>query len=222
MQSEFDMGPLMRNTITACLMVFTTICSQATWAQVVPQIGDQWIFELSNERRGTFTTSEVTRKVVAFESDFYVFEVITRHADTVTSVRETRDSNLNIVESGNIRYKPSLDLFRLPLVVGKRSYAIERLQIDSGRVVKMAGEVQVFPPTKMVTAAGEFEVTEVMAKGRYIDPKTDQSSRYQTRAWFAPTIGFFVKQEFFERNIEDTKDTIRLKLEIKSFKLQLR
>jgi len=191
-------------------------------AQVSPRVGDWWTFEVSDERQGRSTSSEVTRKIVAIDGDLMIIEVTTRRADGERKARETRDMNLNVIESGNLQYRPHLDLFRMPLATGKRAYAIERVQIDSGRVVKMAGEVEVMPSQKIATGAGEFEAQEVIANGRYIDPRTGDSSRYQTRAWFSPNVGFWVKQDFLERNIQDTGDFIRTKVTLKMYQLQPR
>ncbi len=86
----------------------------------------------------------------------------------------------------------------------------------------MVGEVEVMPTEKMVIAAGKFEAQEVVARGRYVDPKSNESSRYQTRAWFVPEVGFWVKQDFLERNKQDTADSIRTKVVLKAYQLQPR
>jgi len=191
-------------------------------AQISPRVGDWWTHDVSSERQGKATTSEVTRKVVGLEEGLMILEVTTRWSEGERKTRETRDMNLNIVQSGNLLYKPHLDFFHMPLAIGKRSYAIERVQIDSGRVIKMAGEVSVMPAQKILTGAGEFDGQEVVADRRFTDPKTGDSSRYQTRAWFAPAVDFWVKQEFFERNIQDTADFSRTKILLKAFQLQPR
>jgi len=208
----------------SCLSVFLGIlllCGVGH-AQISPRVGDWWTHDVSSERQGKTTTSEVTRKVVGLEEGLIILEVTTRWSEGERKTRETRDMNLNIVQSGNLLYKPHLDLFRMPLAIGKRAYAIERVQIDSGRVVKMTGEVSVMPVEKIQTGAGEFDGQEVVADGRFIDPKTGDSSRYQTRAWFAPAVDFWVKQEFFERNIQDTADFSRTEVQLKAFTLQPR
>ena len=191
-------------------------------AQISPRVGDWWTFEVSDERQGRSTSSDVTRKIVAIEGDLMIIDVTTRRADGERKSRETRDMNLNVIESGNLQYRPHLDLFRMPLATGKRAFAIERLQVDSGRVVKMAGEVEVMPSQKVATGAGEFEAQEVIANGRYTDPKTGDSSRYQNRAWFSSSVGFWIKQDFVERNIQDTADFIRTKVTLKKYELQPR
>ena len=216
-------GISMLSSVKKLLVLFGTLLLwNVSYAQVSPRIGDWWTFEVSDERQGRSTSSEVTRKVIALEADLMVLEVTTRRPEGDRKSRETRDMNLNILESGNLLYKPHLDLFRMPLVAGKRTYSIERVQIDSGRVVKMAGEIDVMPPQKIMTSAGEFEGQEVVANGRYLDPKTGDSSRYQTQAWFAPAVGFWVRQDHLERNTRDTADFSRTKVSLKAFQLQPR
>jgi len=185
-----------------------------------PMVGDYWVFDM--EGLNIKGNAETIRKVVSIDGDLTIYESLTKKTTGEYKYRETRDNNLNLIESGNLLYIPNLDLFRLPLMVGKRDYSIERKQIDSGRMIEIKGVVEVFPPQKVKTMAGDFEAYEVKAIGRYIEPKTGQFSRYQTRTWFAPAIGFFVKLEHFERNVDDNAYAHRTKYELKSYHLQAR
>ena len=191
-------------------------------AQMPLAAGDRWTFDATNEYQGKVVTSEITRQVTQTEPELIRLEVITKSSGADTKMSETRDRNLNIVESGKLRYIPNLGLFQFPLTAGKREFAIERLQIESGRMIKMEGTVEVFPMQKTSVPAGEFDTFEIVANGRFIDPKASTSSRYQTRAWYAPKVGFFVKQENLERNNQDTANFSQYKAELKSFELQPR
>jgi hypothetical protein len=185
-----------------------------------PIVGDYWVFEM--EGLNIKGKAETTRKVVAIDGDLTIYESITKKTTGEYKYRETRDKNLNLIESGDLLYIPNLDLFRLPLTAGKREYSIERKQIDRGRMIKMKGVIEVFPPQKVQTMVGDFDAFEVKAVGRYIEPKTGRFSRYQTRTWFAPAVGFFIKLEHFERNVEDNAYAHRTKYELKSYDLQPR
>lgn len=182
-------------------------------------VGDSWTYSVSSQRDGRSTFSEVVRTVVALDGVKSTFEVVARSAGSETRSGESRDENLNIVESGNLKYIPHLNLFQFPLVEGKRSFDIQRQQIDSGRMIRMAGEVDVRPLMKVATPIGDFEAHEVISSGRFIDLKSGASSRYETRAWYAPAAKFIVKQKFFERNIADTADFSVLTYELKAMKL---
>jgi hypothetical protein len=196
------------------------LAGSQVFAQTLPKVGDWWTFDVSDQGNGKSSTYESTRKIVAVEGDLFVLEITNVVNGVERKFRETRDQNLNIVESGRLHYKPSLELFRLPLAVGTRSFEIERLQTDIGRVVKMAGTVEVLPLSKVKAIDREVDAHEITSNGRYIDPATGASSRYQTKAWFAPSIGFIVKQEFIERNNQDTADGIRVSLVLKAYQRQ--
>lgn len=201
------------------MFVATLLAGTQVFAQALPKVGDWWTFDVSEQGNGKSSSYESTRKILAIEGDLFIIEITTVANGVERKFRETRDQNLNIVESGKLRYKPNLDLFRIPLAAGTRSFEIERLQTDSGRVVKMAGTVEVLPVTKVKVMDSEVEAFEVTSNGRYIDP-AGASSRYQTKAWFSPSVGFVVKQEFFERNNQDTFDAIRSTAVLKAFQRQ--
>lgn len=200
---------LITRIIGGLVLLFALACPMTGFSQDMPKNGDWWTFAVSDERNGKKSSYELTRKIVGIENQLILMEMIHRSKEGERTSRETRDMHLNIVESGRLVYTPSLDLFRMPPVPGSRPFDIARKQLDSGRVVRMTGTVQTMPMTKVRVLDGETDAHEFVVSGRYVDPASGASSRYETRAWFAPSVGFIVKQEFFERNVADTVDAIR-------------
>lgn len=198
-----------------------TLASLSFGQPVAPlSVGDNWTFTATFEREGRLELAEVTRSVAAVQDNLYVFEVVTRRDTSESRSRETRDRDLNLIESGSTRFSPRLDMMRLPLVVGQRAYSVLRQEIGSDRVRWMEGMVQTLPPGRVSTGAGEFNAYELATNGRNIDPRSGAATEYQARAWYAPEVGFFVKQEFFERNPNNTAFVARGRLDLKSYQRQ--
>lgn len=61
---------------------------------------------------------------------------------------------------------------------------------------------------------------ELVSNGRFIDPATGASSRYQTKVVFASSVGFYVWQEFFERNVQDTADATKATYVLRAYQRQ--
>lgn len=211
---------------TAVVSAFRGMCvamllaGTQVFAQALPKVGDWWAFDVSDQGNGKSSTYESTRKIVAVEGDLFLIEITTVANGVERKFRETRDQHLNIVESGRIRYKPNLDIYRIPMVPGIRNFNIERVQTDSGRTIRMEGTVEVFPMSKINVLDHEVDAYEVVSDGRFVDPATGSSSRYQTSSWFAPSVWFYVRQEFFERNSQDTVDAIKSSFVLKACQRQ--
>lgn len=180
------------------------------------------MFEQENWGSNGSARSEVTRIVTSVESDRLVFDVIGRGDRGERKGQEIRTIQLNLVEAGNLRFRPFQDVFRFPLTVGTRTFAIERVQVDTGRTIRMEGVVDTRALQKIRIPAGEFDTHEIVVSGRYIDHASGNSSRYESRVWYSPSVNFYVKQMFYERNAADTVDFIRLNQEMKSFELKQR
>jgi hypothetical protein len=194
----------LRGVCVAMLLAGTQV-----FAQTLPKVGDWWAFDVVEHRNGKVFNYVSTRKIVGIEGDLFAIEITAVDNGVEKRFRETRDQNMNIVESGRIRYKPHLGLFQFPLVPGTRNFSIERTQTDSGRTIRMEGAVEVSPMTKVKAVDTEVEAYEVVSNGRFIEPATGASSRYQTKVLFAPSVGFYVWQEYFERNPQDTADATK-------------
>jgi hypothetical protein len=183
------------------------------------KVGDTWVFSASSYRDSKTDSAEIARSVTSLRQDSSTEIEIVRNAGGAKSIsREVRNSDLNLVEAGNLRFMPYLDLFKFPLTPGKREYEFKREQKDSGRVIDMKGVVEVLPMAKVRTIAGDFEAVEIIANGRFID-SVGTSSKYQTRLWYAPEVRYFIKQVYFERNISDTANFQGGEFELKSFRL---
>lgn len=183
------------------------------------KVSDTWVFSASSYRDGKTESAEIARSVVSLRQDSTAEIEIRRNSESRnTTSREVRNADLNLLEAGNLRFMPYLDLFRFPMTPGKREYSFKREQKDSGRVIDMTGVVEVLPMAKVRTLAGEFEAIEIIANGRFVD-SAGKSSRYQTRVWYAPDVRYFIKQVYFERNISDTANYQGGEFELKSFQL---
>lgn len=84
----------------------------------------------------------------------------------------------------------------------------------------MEGAVEASPMSNIKVLDQEVDAHEVVSNGRYIDPASGSSSRYQTRSWFAPSVGFYVRQEFVERNSQGTVDAIKSTFVLKAYQRQ--
>jgi hypothetical protein len=186
------------------------------------KVGDTWVFGTTNERAGFKGEQESTWRVTSVDGEIASIEVVSRNEFGTSFGRHTRDRNLNLVDAGNFAYRPALELTSESVKVGVREVSIERVEKDTGRLIRLVGEIETRPSSKLQTQAGELEVTEIVFKGKFVDPKTNQTSRFENRLFYAPAARVVVKQEFFERDTLDRRDMSRTTLDIKSFSLQPR
>ena len=111
------------------------------FAQTLPKVGDWWAFDVVEHRSGKVFNYVSTRKVVGLEGDLFVIEITAVDNGVEKKFQETRDQNLNLVESGRLRYKPNLDLFQFPLVPGTHATSTsERVQWPTARSGRSACE----------------------------------------------------------------------------------
>lgn len=213
----------MKTTVASAvrgLFIAMLLAGTQAFAQALPKVGDWWAFDVVEHRNGKTFNYVSTRKIVGMDGDLFVIEITAVDGGVEKKFRETRDQNMNIVESGRLRYKPNLDLFQFPMVAGKRSFSVERIQTDNGRTLRMEGVVEVSPATKVKAADTEVEAYELVSNGRMIDPAAGTSNRYQTKVLFAPSVGFYVWQEYFDRNPQDTADGIKATYVLKGYQRQ--
>lgn len=181
--------------LAACLLLPVHARAQMTLEQDEIHVGDSWSYRqmdgFTNE-----VTSEFTRRVVAIsDKEITTFQEMKGSNDKKTIFY---DREWNLLDSGDVQYKPPMKLVPHPIHVGdtwRIRYGGTSLKTGQNATCSGTGK---FTGVETVTVpAGTFQTgrIEINTECRGTDANAE-IARYHNLEWYAPGIGRIIKGQY--------------------------